>query len=101
MIVKYCSFLTDPSGTSGSMAATSTMGGQGGGAILQCTDDRSTGLAAWQMGGPHNQTLAAPTLWQYPGKWIIECGIVVHLFFLTVFIVVFLSSFSTLVCTYY
>lgn len=60
--------LSDTSGTGGSMAATSTMGGPGGGAILHCTDDRGAGLAAWQMGGTHNQTLATPTLWQYPGK---------------------------------
>lgn len=79
MIVKY-HLLSDPSEAGGSMAATSTMGGQGGGAILQCTDDRSTGLAGWQMGGTHNQTLATPTLWQYPGKWIITCGILISFF---------------------
>lgn len=68
MIVNIISLLSDPSGAGGSMAATSTMGGLGGGAILQCTDDRGTGLAAWQMGATHNQALATPTLWQYPGK---------------------------------
>ncbi|KAJ8972036.1 hypothetical protein NQ314_000419 [Rhamnusium bicolor] len=48
------------------------MGGQQGGTLLQCTDDRGTGLAAWQMGGPHSQTLAAPTLWQYPAPVPVE-----------------------------
>ncbi|XP_074035935.1 BAH domain and coiled-coil containing protein winged eye isoform X2 [Leptinotarsa decemlineata] len=56
----------DPSGVSGSMAASSTMGGQGGGALTLCSDDRNAGLAAWQMGGAHSQALATPTLWQYP-----------------------------------
>lgn len=56
----------------GSMAASSVNAGGGvpaaGGALLSCTDDRPPGLAAWSMGGTHNQTLTAPTLWQYPGK---------------------------------
>ncbi|KAJ8986139.1 hypothetical protein NQ317_005611 [Molorchus minor] len=60
----------DPSATGGSMAATSTMGGHQGGALLQCSDDRGTGLAAWPVGGTHNQTLTAPTLWQYPGCYV-------------------------------
>lgn len=55
------------------MAATSAGGGTLGGALLQCSDDRTTGLAAWQIGGAHHNapTLATPTLWQYPGKCIL------------------------------
>ncbi|KAJ8923133.1 hypothetical protein NQ315_001686 [Exocentrus adspersus] len=62
----------DPSGVHGSMAASSTMGGQQGGTLLQCTDDRGTGLAAWQMSAAHSQALAAPTLWQYPAPVPVE-----------------------------
>ncbi|XP_018573680.1 protein winged eye isoform X2 [Anoplophora glabripennis] len=62
----------DPSGATGSMAASSAMGGQQGGTLLQCTDDRGAGLAAWQMGGGHSQALATPTLWQYPAPVPVE-----------------------------
>ncbi|XP_044253673.1 protein winged eye isoform X2 [Tribolium madens] len=48
-------------GTAG-MAASTT----GGATLLQCSDDRSTALAGWSMGGTHGSTLATPTLWQYP-----------------------------------
>lgn len=51
------------------MAAGGTSGaGPGGGAVLQCGDDRTGGLASWQVGGGHGQTLTTPTLWQYPGE---------------------------------
>uniref|UniRef100_A0AAR5QE85 BAH domain-containing protein n=1 Tax=Dendroctonus ponderosae TaxID=77166 RepID=A0AAR5QE85_DENPD len=59
----------DNAGTMASMAsmAAGTSGAvPGGGGLLQCADDRSQGLAAWQVGGSHNQTLTTPTLWQYP-----------------------------------
>ncbi|RZC35942.1 winged eye, partial [Asbolus verrucosus] len=48
------------------MAATTTGGASGGATVLQCTDDRSTALAGWSMGGAHSSTLTTPTLWQYP-----------------------------------
>lgn len=41
----------------------------GGGPLLQCTDDRTGGLAGWPVGGSHNSALSTPTLWQYPGKY--------------------------------
>jgi hypothetical protein len=47
------------------MAAATTGGATGGATLLQCTDDRSTTLAGWSMGGAHN-SLTTPTLWQYP-----------------------------------
>lgn len=50
------------------MAAGTSGAVPGGGGLLQCADDRSQGLAAWQVGGSHNQTLTTPTLWQYPGE---------------------------------
>jgi hypothetical protein len=50
------------------MAAATTGGATGGATLLQCTDDRSTTLAGWSMGGAHN-SLTTPTLWQYPGKY--------------------------------
>ncbi|KAG5899192.1 hypothetical protein JTB14_026945 [Gonioctena quinquepunctata] len=62
----------DAFGASGNMAASSTMGGHGGGALIQCSDDRNAGLAAWQMGGAHSQALATPTLWQYPAPLPVE-----------------------------
>ncbi|ENN70564.1 hypothetical protein YQE_12739, partial [Dendroctonus ponderosae] len=68
-------FVIDNAGTMASMAsmAAGTSGAvPGGGGLLQCADDRSQGLAAWQVGGSHNQTLTTPTLWQYPGRRTIE-----------------------------
>lgn len=56
--------------------AAAAAGGAMGGTLLQCTDDRATGLAAWPVGGAHAhaQALATPTLWQYPGEnLVIEC----------------------------
>lgn len=50
------------------MAASTATGVAGGGAVLQCTEDRTAGLAGWSVGGSHNSTIATPTLWQYPGK---------------------------------
>ncbi|KAF5302161.1 hypothetical protein FQA39_LY19065 [Lamprigera yunnana] len=50
------------------MAAGTIGGVPGGGAVLQCTEDRSAGLATWSVSGSHNSTIATPTLWQYPGK---------------------------------
>jgi hypothetical protein len=55
-------------GGSTGMAAATTGGATGGATLLQCTDDRSTTLAGWSMGGAHN-SLTTPTLWQYPGKY--------------------------------
>ncbi|KYB26014.1 protein winged eye isoform X2 [Tribolium castaneum] len=53
-------------GGSAGMAASATGGVSGGGTLLQCTDDRSTALAGWSMGGSHGSALGTPTLWQYP-----------------------------------
>ncbi|KAF5296495.1 hypothetical protein FQR65_LT01484 [Abscondita terminalis] len=54
------------------MAAGTTGGVPGGGAVLQCTEDRSAGLAAWSVSGSHNSTIATPTLWQYPAAVPVE-----------------------------
>lgn len=50
--------------------AANTTGGvpTNGSTLMQCTDDRSTGLAGWPVGGTHSSALTAPTLWQYPGE---------------------------------
>ncbi|XP_030764449.1 protein winged eye isoform X2 [Sitophilus oryzae] len=57
-----------------SMAAAATSGAvPGGGAVIQCADDRGAGLASWSMGGAtHGQALATPTLWQYPAPVPVE-----------------------------
>ncbi|XP_066137467.1 protein winged eye isoform X1 [Euwallacea fornicatus] len=55
-----------------SMAAGTSGVAPGGGTLLQCGDDRTAGLAAWSMGGNHNQTLTTPTLWQYPAAVPVE-----------------------------
>ncbi|XP_018326455.1 uncharacterized protein LOC108737835 [Agrilus planipennis] len=54
------------------MAASTTGGVSAGGTLLQCTDERATGLAGWSMGGTPNSTLATPTLWQYPATLPVE-----------------------------
>ncbi|KAK5641574.1 hypothetical protein RI129_010121 [Pyrocoelia pectoralis] len=54
------------------MAAGTTGGVSGGGALLQCTEDRTSGLAAWSLSGSHNSTIATPTLWQYPAALPVE-----------------------------
>ncbi|KAB0793104.1 hypothetical protein PPYR_12724 [Photinus pyralis] len=54
------------------MAAGTTGGVSGGGAVLQCTEDRTSGLAAWSLSGSHNSTIATPTLWQYPAALPVE-----------------------------
>lgn len=50
------------------MAAASTGGVTGGGTFVQCSDDRTAGLAGWPVGSSHGSALTTPTLWQYPGK---------------------------------
>ncbi|KAF5302568.1 hypothetical protein FQA39_LY10186 [Lamprigera yunnana] len=54
------------------MAAGTIGGVPGGGAVLQCTEDRSAGLATWSVSGSHNSTIATPTLWQYPAAVPVE-----------------------------
>ncbi|XP_076275170.1 BAH domain and coiled-coil containing protein winged eye isoform X2 [Rhynchophorus ferrugineus] len=62
----------DSASSAPSMAASATGAVPSAGAVLQCTDERPTGLAAWPMGGAHGQALAAPTLWQYPANVPVE-----------------------------
>ncbi|XP_060522876.1 protein winged eye isoform X2 [Cylas formicarius] len=62
----------DNIGTMASMAANASGTGPQGGTLLQCTDDRSTALAAWQVGGNQSQAVATPTLWQYPAPVPVE-----------------------------
>lgn len=57
---------TDP--TPGMAANTGGGVPTGGGALLQCTDERTQGLAGWPVGTTHSPALATPTLWQYPSK---------------------------------
>ncbi|KAL1497393.1 hypothetical protein ABEB36_008371 [Hypothenemus hampei] len=62
----------DNAGSVASMAAGTSGAVAGGGTMLQCGDDRTSGLAAWQLGGNHNQTMTTPTLWQYPAPIPVE-----------------------------
>ncbi|KAF2880243.1 hypothetical protein ILUMI_25928, partial [Ignelater luminosus] len=63
--IKELARLSELDSTPG-MAASTTGGVAGGGAVLHCTEDRTAGLAGWSVGGSHNSTIATPTLWQYP-----------------------------------
>ncbi|KRT84879.1 hypothetical protein AMK59_1993, partial [Oryctes borbonicus] len=66
--IKEMSRISEIDSTPG-MAANTTGGvPTNGGTLMHCTDDRSTGLAGWPVGGTHSSALTAPTLWQYPGE---------------------------------
>ncbi|KAK9708856.1 hypothetical protein QE152_g26957 [Popillia japonica] len=68
--IKEMSRISEIDSTPG-MAANTTGGvPTNGSTLMQCTDDRSTGLAGWPVGGTHSSALTAPTLWQYPGSSI-------------------------------
>lgn len=69
--IKELSRVTEIESTPG-MAAGTAGGVTGGGAVLQCSEDRTAGLAGWSVGGSHNSTIATPTLWQYPAALPME-----------------------------
>lgn len=56
--------------TQADMAASITAGGAAGGTLLQCSEDRNTALTSWPIGATQSSSLSTPTLWQYPGEYM-------------------------------